>query len=138
MNKEFQSEKAAIVPSRREGISPLQCRCCRILQVQRFIEGAGFEVDYVDENIISLDAGMWQIMVDEKGCAELWLNFHVNADPGFSATITEKLSKLSSSLSMKIRVGESYAYEFDENGDFVDMTFGDDAYKTVGRDPFEI
>ena len=137
MKKKSESKKA-IPPSRRREISEPECEYCKILQVQRFIEGAGSEIDFVEDNFISVDAGMWQIIVDEGGLGEFWVDFHVNVDPGISASIIENLSKLSSSLNMKIRIGESYAYEFDENGDFVEMTFGDDAYKTVGRDPFEI
>jgi hypothetical protein len=118
--------------------NPTECEYCKVLQVQRFIEGMGSEIDFVDDNFILVDGSLWQIIVDQGGCGELWVNFHVNTDPAFSARIMDDLSRLSSALNMPIRVGDSYAFNVNEKGKVSNMTFGDKAYETVGRKRFDI
>jgi hypothetical protein len=122
--------------TKREGLT--ECEYCKILQVQRWIEGMGAEIDYVQGNLISADGSMWQIVIDADGSGELWINFHVNTDPALAARIMENLSRLSSALNMSIRVGESYAFQLNKKGKVSNMTFGDKAYETVGRKPFDI
>jgi hypothetical protein len=136
MNTELAVEVTEMPLTDREGLT--ECEYCKVLQVQRFIEGMGSEIDYIEDNFISIDGSMWQIIVDQGGCGELWVNFHVNTDPALSARIMDDLSRLSSALNMPIRVGDSYAFQFDEKGDYADTAFGEDAYKTVNRKPLDI
>jgi hypothetical protein len=136
MNTELAVEVSETPSTKRQGLS--ECEYCKVIQIQRFIEGMESQIDYVEGNFISTDGGMWQIVIDADGSGELWVNFLVNTDPALAVRIMENLSRLSSALNMSIRVGESCAFQFDKKGKVSNMTFGDKAYETVGRKPLEI
>ena len=53
-----------------------------------------------------------------------------------AAGISKRLSYLAFMIGMDVVIGDVYAYELDENGEVTEMTFGPDAYKTVGRDHY--
>lgn len=110
----------------------------KVKEWKLLIEGMGGDIDFVDDNIISADGGLWQVLVEEERPNELCVSFHVNTDPATAANIVKRLSELGSNMGMEIVVQECYAFEFNQDGSISGMTFGKDAYKTVGREPFDI
>ena len=112
-----------------------ECKSSMVLGVIEFITEMDGRINFVNDNLISVDSHLWQVIVDEKGSGEILLSFHVNMDPCIAARIMGIISELSETMNMKIAVGDVYAFKIDKDGNFVDMVFGYDAYKIVGREP---
>ncbi len=109
----------------------------KVLQLKDFIEKelSGI-IDFVVNNEIMVNAGMFIIKFD-KETDEFAIGFHVNTDPSDAAYIAIRISAFLSTLKMKLKIFDgSMAFEFDKNGDFLHISTGEDAYETVGREPF--
>ena len=101
---------------------------------KRLIDAMGHEIDWVDTGIISVDRGMWQILLSDKSPDEIYLSFHVNVCPNMAASIFKRLSYLIDQIGMDVVLSEVYAFELDEDDKIKEVTFGQDAYDTVGRE----
>jgi hypothetical protein len=133
MKENFDVQVIASPSTKREGLT--DCEYCKILQVQRFIEGMGSEIDFVEDNFISVDGQRWQVLMEQDGENCLLVGFHLNVDPAMAATIIKKLSTLSLEMNIEVEVMESYAFDCDDKGFITEVKFGEDAYKSVGREP---
>ena len=108
----------------------------KINQCKRLIDAMGHEIDWIDNDIISVDRGLWQIVTDEKFPQEIYLSFHVNICSVMAASISKRLSYLASIIGMDVIVGDVYEFELDEDEKVTEVTFEPDAQKTVGRDHY--
>lgn len=105
-------------------------------QVKQLINAMGCDIDCIDDDMISVDNGLWQIVVNNKFQNEIFLNFHVNACPIMAADISKRLSYLASLIEIDVVISEVYAFKSDDDGKITEMTFGSDAYETVGREHY--
>jgi hypothetical protein len=105
-------------------------------QCKKLIDAMGCNIDWIDNDIISVDSGLWQILVSEKSPDEICLSFHVNVCPNMAASIYKRLSYLADLIGMDVVLYEVYAFELDEDGRIKEVTFGQDAYDTVGREHY--
>jgi hypothetical protein len=108
----------------------------RINEVKQLIDAMGHEIDWIDNDLISVDNGLWQIVTDDRFPQEIYLSFHVNTCPIMAASISKRLSYLTTMIGIDVVVGDVYAFDLDEDGKVMEVTFGQDAYKTVGRDHY--
>jgi hypothetical protein len=108
----------------------------KINQVKKLIEAMGCNIDWIDDEIISVDSGLWQVIVSDKSPDEICLSFHVNVCPNMAASIYKRLSYLADLIGIDVVLYEVYAFELDEDGKFEEITFGQDAYDTVGREHY--
>ena len=105
-------------------------------QCKRLIDAMGCQIDWIDNDMISVDNGLWQILVDNKFPDEIYLSFHVNVCPNMAASIFKRLSYLADLIGMDVVLSEVYAFELDEDDKIKEVTFGQDAYDTVGREHY--
>jgi len=87
---------------------------------------------------IWVDYGLWGLFANIAAPDHFALNFHVNMDPSEAAQITKEVLEVASELDMKVDVGPCYAFKADQNGEWVETLFSDDAYSLVGRRPNDI
>jgi hypothetical protein len=107
-----------------------------INEVKQLINAMGHEIDWIDNDLISVDSGLWQIVTDDKFPQNIYLSFHVNACPNMAASIYKRLSYLADLIGMDVVLGEVYAFELDKDDKISEVTFGQDAYATVGREHY--
>jgi len=107
-----------------------------ILAIKKLIECLNCDIDWVADDMISVDNGLWQILVSDKSPDEICLSFHVNVCPNMAASIYKRLSYLADLIGMDVVLYEVYAFELDEDGKFKEITFGQDAYDAVGREHY--
>lgn len=103
---------------------------------KQLIDAMGCEIDWVAVDMISVDSGLWQIIVSDKSPDEIYLSFHVNTCPNMAASIFKRLSYLADLIEMDVVLSEVYAFELNEDGKIKEVTFGHDAYDTVGREHY--
>ena len=103
---------------------------------KRLIDAMGCNIDWVADDMISVDNGLWQILVSDKSPDEIYLSFHVNVCPNMAASIFKRLSYLIDLIGMDVVLSEIYAFELDEDDKIKEVTFGQDAYATVGREHY--
>jgi len=108
----------------------------RVNEVKKLIDAMGHEIDWIDNDLISVDRGLWQIVTDDKFPQDIYLSFHVNACPNMAASIYKRLSYLADLIGIDVVLGEVYAFELDKDDKIKEVTFGQDAYATVGRDHY--
>ena len=108
----------------------------RINQCRKLIEAMNCDIDWIDNGIIAVDQGMWQIVVHDESPDEIYLSFHVNTCPIMAANISKRLSYLAELIGMDVVTCDVYAFELDENGKVKEVTFGQDAYNAVGREHY--
>ncbi len=104
-----------------------------IYEIEKLITAMGCQIDWIENEMISVDNGLWYIVIDEDHPDDIFLNLHVEICPWKAADISKRLSYLASLIGMNVVIHDVYAFEFNEAGNVVDMTFGDDAYETSGR-----
>ena len=109
---------------------------CNISKVKEIIEAMNSGIDWVSEDMISADDGLWQIFIAEHFPNQLILSFHVNACPCFAASITKRLSFLTSLVGIDVVISDVYALELDEEVKVKDICFGREAYEKVGREHY--
>lgn len=107
-----------------------------IYEIEKLITAMGCQIDWIENETISADNGLWHISIDENFPDDIFLNLHVEICPWKAADISQRLSYLASLIGMNVVIHEVYAFEFDEAGVVVDVTFGGDAYETTGRKHF--
>ena len=113
-----------------------KCVSKKIDQCKQLIEAMGCKVDWIENDIISVDYGLWQIIIDDNYPNDILLSLHVNICPWKAADISKRLTYLASMIEMDVIIDDVYAFEFDENGNFMEITFGKDAYQTVNREHY--
>lgn len=105
----------------------------KIHKIEKLITAMGCEIDWIEEDTISVDNCLWQIIINENFPDDISLSLHVEICPWKAADISKRLSYLASLIGMNLVIHDVYAFELNEAGNVVDMTFGDDAYETSGR-----
>ena len=63
-----------------------------IYQCKKLIDAMGHEIDCIDNGIISVDKGLWQIVTGHELPLEMYLSFHVNIGPIMAASISMRFS----------------------------------------------
>ena len=102
-------------------------------KIEKLITAMDCKIDRIEDDMISLDDGLWHIVIHEDHPNDIFLYLHVAVIHWAAADIATRLSLLANSVGMNVVIHDVYAFEFDEAGDIVDMTFGDDAHETSGR-----
>ena len=105
----------------------------KIHKIEKLISAMGCEIEWIENDNISVDNGLWNVAIDEDYPKDIFLYLHVQICPLKAADITKRLSYLSSLIGMNVVVCNIYAFKIDEDGNLVELTFGDEAYETVGR-----
>jgi len=113
-----------------------ECVSKRIDQCKQLIEAMGCRIDWTDNYMMSADYGLWQIYIDENCPNDILVSFHVNTCPWKAADISKRFTYLASLFEMNVIIDDVYAFEFDESGKLIEITFGEDAYETVGREHY--
>lgn len=101
---------------------------------ERIVEAMGHFVCQTSENDLEVDFGVWLIELWEEGT--VGIRFHVNTSPSVAAEITKKFSLLATAMGFRIEIYDVYAPILDDDGDEVDIVFGEDAYELVGRERY--
>lgn len=104
-----------------------------INKIKQLITAMGCEIDWCCENIISVDNDLWRIIINEESNNDIFLDLNMEIGPLKAADIYKRLTYLASLIDLNVVINNVYAHVFDEDGDIIDMTFGDEAYETVGR-----
>jgi hypothetical protein len=104
-----------------------------INKIERLLTTMKCRIDWIQDGMISVDYGLWYISIEEDHPNDIFLNLHVDICPWKAADIAKRLSYLADSIDMNVVIQDVYAFEFDQAGDLIGLTYGGEAYKTVGR-----
>lgn len=102
-------------------------------KIINLITAMGCEIDWIEEDMISVDYGLWHISIEEDRPYDIIIYLHVDICPWKAADIANRLSNLANSAGMNVVIQDVFAFEFDQSGNLFDLTYGGEAYKTVGR-----
>lgn len=103
-------------------------------KIERLITAMDCEIDFIKENVISLDDGLWHIVIDEDHPNNIFLYLHVDVFLSAAANIANRLSLFANAMGMNVIVQDVYAFKLDQVGDIVGMTYGSDAYESVAQE----
>jgi hypothetical protein len=81
---------------------------------------------------LSLDNGLWNILISFAESDLIIICFLINVDPAVSANIAMQMLAICAQKEIRILIGPSYGFETDSEGNFVDIAWTDDELNRIG------